>query len=386
MNKKKICVITGTRAEYGLLYWLMKGIQADNTLELQLIATGMHLSPEFGLTYMEIKQDGFPLDYKVEMLLSSDTPSSISKSTGLGLIGFADAFNLLKPDGVIALGDRYEIFAACTAAFFARIPIVHIHGGETTAGAFDEALRHSITKMATLHFVAAEQYRKRVIQLGEHQDRVFNVGALGVENIKRMNLLQKEELEEILKFRFGEKTLLVTFHPVTLEQDSSCNQFNELLTCLDKLENTKIIFTKANADTDGRIINIMIDEYVNGNEKNSIAFTSMGQLNYLSSMKYVDAVVGNSSSGVLEAPSFKIGTINIGDRQKGRIIAKSIINCSPDRGSILKAIEKLYSADFSRDLKSLVNPIDGGIVSDKIIDKIKSIDCNQYIKKEFFDL
>ena len=385
-NKKKICVITGTRAEYGLLFYLMKGIQADSDLELQIIATGMHLSPEFGLTYKEILKDGFSIDFNVEMLLSGDTPSSISKSTGLGLIGFADAFNNLDPDIIIVLGDRFEIFSACTAALFSRIPIVHIHGGETTAGAFDEALRHSITKMSTLHFVSAEPYRKRVIQLGEQPDRVFNVGALGVENIRRMELLAKEDLEEKLNFKLGEKNLLVTFHPVTLEEQTAAAQFNELLKSLKKLKNTKVIFTKANADSDGRVINKLIDEYVSLNVQNSISFKSMGQLNYLSAMKYVDGIVGNSSSGILEAPSFKIGTINIGDRQKGRLMPESVINCNPDSQSISSALELLFSNEFSSKLSNMANPLDGGNTSEMIIQEIRLFDFKGSLKKTFFDL
>ena len=385
-NKKKVCVITGTRAEYGLLYYLLKGIQADSDLELQIIATGMHLSPEFGLTYKEILKDGFSIDFNVEMLLSGDTPSSISKSTGLGLIGFADAFNNLDPDMIIVLGDRFEIFSACTAALFSRIPIVHFHGGETTAGAFDEALRHSITKMSTLHFVSAEPYRKRVIQLGEQPDRVFNVGALGVENIRRMELLAKENLEENLNFKFGEKNLLVTFHPVTLEERTASTQFSELLKSLKNLENTKVIFTKANADSEGRVINQLIDEYVSLDGQNSIAFKSMGQLNYLSAMKYVDGVVGNSSSGIFEAPSFKVGTINIGDRQRGRLMTESVINCNPDSQSISSALELLFSNEFSSKLSKIANPLDGGNTSEVIIQEIKRFDFNSSLKKTFFDL
>lgn len=385
-NKRKVCVVTGTRAEYGLLFYLLKGIQADSELELQIIATGMHLSPEFGLTYKEILKDGFPIVFNVEMLISGDTPSSITKSTGLGLIGFADAFNNLNPDIIIVLGDRFEIFSACIAALFSRIPIVHIHGGETTAGAFDEALRHSITKMSTLHFVSAEPYRKRVIQLGEHPNRVFNVGAPGVENIKRMELLSKEALEERLNFKFGQKNLLVTFHPVTLEERTAADQFMELLKSLKELESTKVIFTKANADSDGRVINQMIDEHVILNGHNSIAFKSMGHINYLSAMKYVDGVVGNSSSGILEAPSFKIGTINIGDRQKGRLMPESIINCNPDSKSISNALKVLFSKEFSQQLSTVKNALDKGNTSEKIIQTIKHFDFNNILKKEFYDL
>jgi GDP/UDP-N,N'-diacetylbacillosamine 2-epimerase (hydrolysing) len=306
--KRKICVVTGTRAEYGLLYWLMKEIESNKDLELQLIITGMHLSPEFGLTYKEIEKE-FKIDKKIEMLLSSDTPVGISKSMGLAQISFAEAYDELKPDIVVVLGDRYEIFSAVSAALVSRIPIAHIHGGEITEGAIDEAFRHSITKMSHIHFTATEEYRKRVIQLGENPDRVYNVGAMGIENIRRIKLLSKEEFEKSINFKLNEKNILVTFHPVTLENNTAENQFSELLEAIDKLKNTNIIFTKANSDTDGRIINKMIDEYVLKNRHKAIAFTSLGQLRYLSAMQYVDAVVGNSSSGIVEDPSFKIGTV-----------------------------------------------------------------------------
>ncbi len=384
---KKICVVTGTRAEYGLLYWLMKGINEDNDLQLQVIATGMHLSPEFGLTYQEIEKD-FVIDKKIEMLLSSDTPIGISKSMGLAQIGFADAYEELKPDLLVVLGDRYEVFSAATAAMIARIPIAHLHGGETTEGAFDEAMRHSITKMSQLHFTAAEAYRNRVIQLGEQPDRVFNVGGMGVENIKRLSLLDKEEFEASIDFTLAEKNILVTFHPVTLENATAKEQFQALLEAIDQLENTYIIFTKANSDTNGRIVNKMIDDYVVMNPDKSVAFASLGQLRYLSALQYVDAVVGNSSSGLAEAPSFKIGTINIGDRQKGRMKAESVIDCEPTSVSITKAINELYTDEFRKKLRRTKNPYGDGLASKKIINILKNTDFNSidYLKKNFYDL
>jgi len=384
MNKK-VCVATGTRAEYGLLFWLMKEIEADRELELQIIVTGMHLSPEFGLTYKTIEKD-FKINKKVEMLLSSDTSVGISKSMGLAQISFAEAYEDLQPDILIVLGDRYEIFSAVSAAMIARIPIAHLHGGETTEGAFDESIRHSITKMSHLHFTATDEYKNRVIQLGEHPNRVFNVGGMGIENIKKLKLLTKNEFEKSIDFQLNKKNILVTFHPVTLENSTSKSQFQELLNAIDKLENTNIIFTKANSDTDGRIINSMIDAYVNKNNDNTIGFTSLGQLRYLSALKYVDAVVGNSSSGLIEAPSFKIGTINIGDRQKGRIMSKSVINCKSDKGSILKAFDTLYSQEFQSELQSCTNPYGDGCASSKIIDEIKKADLKSILKKSFFDL
>jgi len=385
MNKRKICVITGTRAEYGLLYWLMKEIESDSELELQLIVTGMHLSPEFGLTYKEIEKE-FKINKKIEMLLSSDTSVAISKSMGLAQISFAESYEELKPDIVVVLGDRYEIFSATSAAMIARIPIAHLHGGETTEGAFDESIRHSITKMSHLHFTATNEYKNRVIQLGEHPSRVFNVGGMGIENIKRLKLLSKKEFEKSIDFKLNKKNILVTFHPVTLENSTAKKQFQGLLDAIDELEDTNIIFTKANSDTNGRVINSMCDEYVAKNSHKSIGFTSLGQLRYLSALQYVDAVVGNSSSGLLEAPSFKIGTINIGDRQKGRIKAESVIDCLPNKESIKKAFEKFYSKKFQDKLKTVQNPYGNEYASKKIIEKIKNADFNNVLKKSFYDL
>ena len=382
---KKICVVTGTRAEYGLLYWLMKEIQLDKELELQLIVTGMHLSPEFGLTYKEIEKD-FKIDKKIEMLLSSDTAVGISKSMGLAQISFSEAYQDLKPDILVVLGDRYEIFSAVSAAMIAQIPIAHLHGGETTEGAFDESIRHSITKMSHLHFTAADDYKNRVIQLGENPSKVFNVGGLGIENIKRLKLLSREEFEESINFKLNKKNIIVTFHPVTLEKSTAKDQFQELLNAIDELEDTNIIFTKANSDTDGRIINQMIDEYVSKNSQKAVGFTSLGQLRYLSALQYVDAIVGNSSSGLLEAPSFKIATINIGDRQKGRLKAESVIDCEVNKQSIINAIKKSTSPEFINLLKDANNPYGDGCASMKIIEVIKSKDLKNILKKSFYDL
>ena len=382
---RKICIITGTRAEYGLLYWLLKEIEADKELQLQVIVTGMHLSPEFGLTYKEIEKE-FKINKKIEMLLSSDTSVGITKSMGLAQISFAESYDELKPDAVVVLGDRYEIFSATSAAMIARIPIAHIHGGEKTEGAFDESIRHSITKMSHLHFAATEEYKNRVIQLGENPSRVFNVGGMGIENIKRLELLNKKEFEKSIEFKLNIKNILVTFHPVTLENSTAQEQFKELLDAIDELEDTNIIFTKANSDTDGRVINQMIDEYVTKNSHKSIVFTSLGQLRYLSALQYVDAMVGNSSSGLGEAPSFKIGTINIGDRQKGRIKASSVIDCEPNKDSILKSFEKLYSKEFQETLKTTINPYGNGCASKKIVEILKSVDLKNILKKSFYDL
>lgn len=386
--KKNICIITGTRAEYGLLCPLIKKINEDEQLNLQLVVTGMHLSPEFGLTYKQIEEDGYKIDEKVEILLSSDTSIGISKSMGLAMISFSEVFDRLKPDMVIVLGDRYEIFSAVSVANISRMPVCHLHGGETTEGAFDENLRHSITKMSYLHFTSTEEYRKRVIQLGESPDRVFNVGAIGIENIKKMNLLSKEELERSIDFKLDKKYAIVTFHPVTLENNTAKNQFKELLLALDSIKDLKVIFTKANSDTDGRIINNMIDEFVLTDKERFISFTSMGSLRYLSAIKYSNVVIGNSSSGIVEVPSFNKPTINIGDRQKGRIQAKSIINCDPVKQEIEKAIEKALSKEFLENIKDIKNPYGDGNVSNKIMEKIKYFLENDKInlKKKFYDL
>ncbi len=385
---KKICIITGTRAEYGLLSPLIKKIDEDKELKLQLVVTGMHLSPEFGLTYKQIEEDGYKIDEKVEMLLSSDTSVGISKSMGLAMISFSEVIERLKPDMVVVLGDRYEIFAICSVCSIFKVPIAHLYGGETTEGAFDECFRHSITKMSYLHFTSTNEYRNRVIQLGEQPNRVFNVGAIGIENIKNMKLLSKEELEESINFKLDSRYVLVTFHPVTLENNTSEKQFKNLLDALDSMKNLNVIFTKSNSDTDGRIINKMIDEFVSKDTKKYVAFTSMGSLRYLSAMKYCDVIIGNSSSGIVEAPSFKIPTINIGDRQKGRIQAKSVINCEPNKKDIKEALNKSLSKEFIEYIKDTINPYEQDNVSLKIIEEIKYFLYNNKIdlKKKFYDL
>ncbi len=383
--KRKICVVTGSRAEYGLLRWIMQGVKDEPSLSLQVIATGMHLSPEFGLTYHEIEHDGFRIDRKVETLLSSDTPIGITKSIGLGMIGFADALNELQPDLLVMLGDRFELLAAAIAALVARIPIAHVHGGEITEGVFDEAIRHSITKMSHLHFVAAEEYRQRVIQLGENPEKVFLVGGVGIDNIHGLQLLDRKALEKALDFTFGSKNLLVTFHPVTLESATAPHQMKELLQTLAELPDTKIIFTSPNADTDGRVLITMIQNFLE-QHKNSVMFKSLGQLRYLSCLQYVDAVVGNSSSGLLEVPTFQKGTINIGDRQVGRLKAASVIDCEPTGEAISAALNRLYSVDFQRSLAKVRNPYGEGGASRKIVQKLALLPLEGLVKKTFFDI
>jgi GDP/UDP-N,N'-diacetylbacillosamine 2-epimerase (hydrolysing) len=386
MNKSKICVVTGSRAEYGLLYWLLKKLESAEDFELELVVTGMHLSPEFGMTYKEIEKDGFPIAEKIPMLLSSDAPAGVTKSTGLGLIGFADLFDRSRPDVVVVLGDRFELFAVASAALFAAIPIAHIHGGEVTTGAFDEAIRHSITKMASLHFTAAEAYRKRVIQLGEQPDTVFNVGAPGLENIQKISLLTKEETEQSLGLKLGQKSLLVTWHPVTLEPGRAKQDLKVLLDALDKLDDTKFVFTKSNADNEGRSLNRIIVDYVTSCPEKAVVHTSLGQLRYLSTLKQVTGVIGNSSSGIIEAPSVKTGTINIGRRQEGRVRASSIIDCDPDLESICSAFERLFSPEFQSLVQHTRNPHDGGPVSENILRILRQQESSGWRKKPFFDV
>lgn len=383
---KKICVVTGTRAEYGLLRWVMQGIKDSAQLELQVIVTGMHLSPEFGLTYRDIEADGFSIDRKVEMLLSSDTPVGVTKSMGLAISGFADALNELRPDMLLLLGDRYEIFSAASASMIARIPIAHLHGGEVTEGAFDEAIRHSITKMSHLHFVATEEYRQRVIQLGEAPDRVFQVGGLGIDSIFKLELLDRPALEKALEFKFGPRNLLVTFHPVTLEQGTAVAQMGELLAALEMLDETHIILTMPNADTESRALFTMINEFVSRHPYTAKAYTSLGQLRYLSCIQYVDGVVGNSSSGLMETPSFKKGTINIGDRQRGRLKPDSVIDCEPTKCDIRRAFQHLYSAAFQAELAKVTNPYGGGGASARIIEVLECYEPDTLLKKRFHDI
>lgn len=384
--KKKICVVTGARAEYGLLKPLLDALIKDNSFIVQIIATGMHLSREFGLTYRDIENDGFIIHAKVKMLSGLDTSMGIAQSMGKGIIGFAHAYEQRKPDMIVLLGDRFEILAAAVAATVYRIPLAHIHGGELTEGAFDDAFRHAITKMSQLHFTSTETYRKRVIQLGEQPSRVFNVGALGMDAITNCSFFSRASLEKKLGFTFKKKNLLITFHPVTLDARASTKQCHTLLTVLDTLKDTQLIFTGANADPEGRAINTMIKTYVSQHTEKAIFCMSLGQRRYFSFMKYVDAVVGNSSSGIIEAPSFHIGTINIGDRQKGRIQADNVINCEPSVQGIARALKTLYSSNFQKKLKNIKNPYGDGNTAKKIKEIVKNVDMHTLLKKSFYDL
>lgn len=381
---RKICIVTSSRADYGLLRPLILAIKNNPQLKLQIIVTGMHLSPEFGLTCDEILNDRFKIDKKIEMLLSSDSGVGVAKSMGLGMIGFADTFNDLKPDLIVILGDRFEIFSVAAVALVCCIPIAHIHGGELTEGAYDDAFRHSITKMSYLHFVAADEYRKRVIQLGEHPKRVYLVGGLGVDSFKKTKLLGRIQLEKALNFKLGKRNLLITFHPVTLEFESYKKQMKELLLALKDLDDVHLIFTYPNADNGGRAIIQMLKDYTESNP-NAYLYSSLGQLNYFSCINQVDGVVGNSSSGIAEVPSFKKGTINIGNRQAGRLQASSIINCLPNRKSIAGALKKLFSKEFKLTLNKTKNPYGDGGAASKISKIITSVNLESPIKKSFYD-
>ena len=384
---KKVCVVTGTRAEYGLLKPIIEKIYKSNDLELQLAVTGMHLSDEFGLTYHEIEEDGYPIHIKIDMHLDSDTPAGITKSMGIALLGFADYFETDRPDIVVILGDRYEIFMAASAAMIAGIPIAHIHGGEKTEGAVDEAIRHSVTKMSHLHFAATEMYRKRIIQLGEDPSTVYNVGALGVENVRSVKLLNKKALEESLDFKFTDQTIMVTYHPVTLEIMTAGKQFQNLLDVVDRHKELSVIITKANSDTDGRIINRMIDEFAAGNSDRCKAYTSLGQVRYLSALQFCTAVMGNSSSGMIEVPSFHIPTINIGDRQRGRICAESVINCKNSVGEIENALQKALSSEFRSSIADVINPYEKAGTSAAIVEILQdALNKGIDLKKTFYDI
>lgn len=379
---KKICVFTGTRADFGLLKPLLSEIKQNEEFELQIVATTMHMSPHFGETYKEIIETGFTINKKVECLLSGDTANAVTKSMGLAMIGFADALSELQPDFAIILGDRSEMLMAASACSVANIPVGHLHGGEVTEGAYDDAFRHAISKMSALHFTSTEEYRKRVIQLGENPKTVFNVGAIGIDSIKSLNLMDRIEFEKSIDFKLNKKNILITYHPVTLEENTAEKQMDEIFAALLKLKDTSFIFTYANSDKSGAIINRMIEDFVKNNKTISCAFPSLGQLRYLSALQHVDMVLGNSSSGILEVPSFKIPTINIGDRQKGREMSASVFNCEVKRDSILNAIDKAQNTVLS----NTVSIYGEGRAAKKIIDVLKKKINSVDLKKGFFDL
>ena len=385
--KRKICFITGTRAEYGLLRQLILSTSKDKSLISQIIVTGSHLSRDHGLTYKEIEADGLVITNKVNLKIKGDSSQETINSMSEGLKGFSKALSILKPDLIIILGDRYEIFAAASTAMILNIPIAHIHGGETTEGAYDEAMRHSITKMSHLHFVAAPEYQKRVHQLGENSKNIFLVGGLGVDAMHSLSLLNKGDLEKSLNYKFGKRNLLITLHPETLEKNqTSKDQIIELLSALKEVKDTKFIFTLPNADTNNRKITKMIEKFHAEHPSVSKIFPSLGQLRFLSTLKFIDGIVGNSSSGLTEAPSFKIGTINLGDRQTGRLKAKSVIDSNFEKKKILKSIKTIYTKSFQRNLSSVVNPYGKPGASKKILKTIKEISLENILKKKFHDL
>jgi UDP-hydrolysing UDP-N-acetyl-D-glucosamine 2-epimerase len=379
---KKLCVFTGSRAEYGLLLPLLKRIKEINEFQLQIIVAGMHLSEEFGFTFKEIENDGFYIDEKIEMLISSDTETSIVKSMGVGMISFSDTLKRLNPDWLIVLGDRFELFSLVTSAYVQKIPIAHLHGGEKTEGAIDEGLRHAITKMSYLHFTSSEEHRQRVMQLGESADRVFNVGAIGLDNIQEMKLLTLKELEKSLNFDLKKPFFVVAFHPVTLENNSSEMHFKELLDAIQQFKEYNFIFTLPNADADGRIIGKMIKSFVKDNYSFCRYFYSLGQQRFLSTVKYSKAIIGNSSSGIIEAPTLNTYTINIGDRQKGRAKAESILNCEPESASIIRLINFVINTPY----KPCINPYGSGGTAEKIIKILKNFQDISNLKKTFNDI
>lgn len=383
---KKICIVTATRAEYGLLRCLIEDIQSSSSLELQLIVTGTHLSPEYGMTVDEITDDGFLIDDKIEIMLSSDSPVGVSKAMGLAQISFAESFERLNPDAVLVLGDRYELLPIALAAVVGRIPVIHLNGGELTEGAIDEVIRHSLTKLSALHFTAIEEYRRRVIQMGEHPQFVFNVGEVGLDNLSRINLLNKEDFESSIDSKLKTRNLIITYHPETTKSlEANITDFNELLESLKVLEDTLLIFTKSNADVGGKAINNVIDDFVESHS-NAICFNSLGRVRYLSALKFVDAVIGNSSSGVVEAPTFNVATINIGDRQKGRVRAESVIDVSPLKDEIYEALQTVYSAEYVEMLRSVSNPYGQGDSSSQVVKVLEDINFDNLTVKSFFDV
>lgn len=385
MNNKKIAVFTGTRAEYGLLYWILKGLSASSA-NLQLLVGGMHLSHEFGYTANQIEKDGFQIIEKLEFLLSSDTPVGISKSLGLAIISAAECFSRNKPDVVVLLGDRFEALAIAQAAMIAGIPVAHIHGGELTEALIDDSIRHSITKMAHIHFTSTEVYRQRVIQLGEQPHHVFNFGAPGLDNINKLPLMDLPSLAQSLNITLQEKFFLITYHPVTLLANKASEELKNLLTALEFFKEYQVIFTYPNADTYGRNLIGILKQYKKDNPERIILLESMGQLRYLSAMKLSSLVLGNSSSGLIEAPSCQVATINIGDRQKGRIAADSVIHCSGDEQKIVSSIKKALSNNFQEKVSSIVNPYGSGGVSHKIVEKLLELTFSKHKAKSFYDI
>ncbi|MBW5463460.1 UDP-N-acetylglucosamine 2-epimerase (hydrolyzing) (plasmid) [Pseudomonas aeruginosa] len=381
---RKVAVVTGSRAEYGLLYWLMKDIASHNELQLQTVVSGMHLSPEFGETWRAVESDGFSIDAKVEMLLSSDTDVGVAKSMGVGILGFADALDRLRPDILIILGDRFEALAIAQVALVMKIPIAHLHGGEITEGAYDDAIRHAITKFSYLHFTSTEQYRKRVIQLGESPERVFNVGAIGLDHLLRTSKISREALSESLDFDLSSPYLLVTYHPVTLAEEEPQSTFRALMQALDCFPSYNVIITYPNADNGGRTIIPLVETYARQSAGRVKAIPSLGFKRYLSAVAMASAVVGNSSSGIIEVPTFGIPTVDIGARQKGRLAAESVIHCAADALSIEDALRRALTPEFAESCKKVINPYGAGNTSQRIVHILACSEVNY--NKPFYNL
>lgn len=384
--RRRIAVVTGTRADYGLLYWLIHDLRASPAFELQLVVTGMHLLPEFGHTIEVIERDGFPIADRVDLGLSSDTPLAVAHAMGVGLMGLAESFFRLAPELVVILGDRFEMLAAATAAFVQRIPIVHIHGGEVTEGALDEGFRHAITKLAALHFTAAEPYRRRVIQMGEQPQRVFTVGAPGLDHLTRTPLLDRTRLEQELGFPLAPQTFLITFHPATLDGEDAAGQCRALLSALDAFTEAHMVFTLPNADPGGRSIIPLLEGYVARHPQRCRLFASLGQLRYLSLLREATVVIGNSSSGIIEAPSLGTATVNIGDRQRGRLRAASIIDCQPVASEIEHAIRRAISPEFQAILPHVINPYGSGGAAQRMLAILGQVHPQSLLRKPFHDL
>lgn len=382
---RKICFVTGTRAEYGLLSRLMRLVKEDKDLRLQVIATNMHLMPEYGETYKEIEKDGFTIDKKVYMHKPSDDAHGIILSMAEEMQGMNDALSELKPDILVLLGDRYEILVAAQVALIHRIPIAHIHGGEVTEGAFDDAIRHSVTKMSSLHFTSCEEYRHRVIQMGEQPSRVFDVGSLGVENIKAVPLMTKDVLEASLDFQIDAQTILVTYHPVTLGGDPA-KDIREFLNALDQFKDLKVIFTMPNSDTGRDAIALAVENYVEKHSNSAKAYTSLGLRRYLSTLQFVKAAVGNSSSGIIEVPSFGIPTLNIGDRQKGRLASKSVVNCGTSKDEVIAGLKLCLSEEMQKAAKTYENPYAKPDTANLIYQELKNVVLAGLNLKTFYDL
>lgn len=385
--KRKIAVFTGTRAEYGLLHWIIKGLHDSDKVELQLIVGGMHLSPEFGYTIEQIIKDGFNICEKIEMLMSSDSAVGTSKAMGLATISAAESFERHQPDLLVLLGDRFEALAIAQAAMVACIPIAHIHGGETTEGLIDEAVRHSLTKMSHLHFVATDSYQRRVIQLGEKPETVFNYGAPGVDSIVKLELAQRQQLSTLIEFDVDNcPYFLITYHPVTLEKDGAVTAMKNMLQALEDFPDHKLIVTYPNADTNGRLLIEVLEQFQALHPQRVLLTRSLGQFRYLSLMKYCAAVIGNSSSGLIETPTFQVPTVNIGNRQRGRLCGQTVIQCDEDCQSITDAIEKALSTNFVSQCHQSVNPYGDGQSSARIVEKLESSELTDVINKSFFDV